>query len=199
MSSEYNGGLTREQFLFYEMRVSASLIVCGLSEVDAINKIVSENLFQFPTERTLKTVASGCMRRIKALDNYSLLNELATGSFVVAKQINLYAMMKQNKIVWDFMVTVIGEKYRTQDYEFSNKDLNVFMLRLCEQNDEVGQWSEATLKKIKQVLRKCLVECDYLDNVRSSKLNNVYISPELEAGIVENSDQIVFPAFNYFK
>ena len=199
MSSEYNGGLTREQFLFYEMRVLASLIVGGLSDEEAINKIVSENLFQFPTERMLKTVASGCMRRIRALDNYSLLNELATGSFDVAKQINLYAMMKQNKIVWDFMITVIGEKYRTQDYEFSNKDLNVFMLRLCEQNDDVGKWSEATLNKIKQVLRKCLVECDYLDNARSIKLNTIYISPELEAGIVENNDQIVFPAFNYFK
>ena len=50
MVSEYNGGLTREQFLFFEIRVVASLLVQGLSHDEILEKIREENLFQFPTE-----------------------------------------------------------------------------------------------------------------------------------------------------
>ena len=128
--SEYNGGLTREQFLFYEIRILAGLLCDGYTGEEAIEKIQQENLFQFPTERMIKSIANACMRRIQALDNSTLVDELAHASFDVAKQINLYAIMRQNKIVWDFMTTVIGEKFRTQDYEFERKDLNLFFLTL---------------------------------------------------------------------
>lgn len=68
-----------------------------------------------------------------------LLNVLvAHAPAEVAKPINLYAMMKYNLLVWDFMPTVIGEKYRMQELDFSRKDLNVFFFRLQEQNDTVA-------------------------------------------------------------
>jgi hypothetical protein len=48
MISEYNGGLTHEQFLFYEIRIMASLVSQGYTKAEAIEKIKEENLFQFP-------------------------------------------------------------------------------------------------------------------------------------------------------
>ena len=41
---EYNGGLTREQFLFYEIRIMASLVSQGYTKAEAIEKIKEENL-----------------------------------------------------------------------------------------------------------------------------------------------------------
>lgn len=35
---EYNGGLTREQFLFYEIRIMASLVSQGYIKAEAIEK-----------------------------------------------------------------------------------------------------------------------------------------------------------------
>lgn len=55
----------------------------------------------------------------------------------VSKQISLYAMMKQYRLVWDFMITVIGEKYRFTDTTFGKIDLNSYFLRLQEQ-DRLG-------------------------------------------------------------
>ena len=107
--------------------------------------------------------------------------------------------MKQNLLVWDFMVTVIGEKYRTQELEFSRKDLNVFFFRLQEQNDDVASWSDTTIKKLKQVLTKSLVECEYLDSIKSEKLNPVNICPELEDEIRTKTDLAALPAFNCFR
>lgn len=197
--SEYNGGLTREQFLFYEMRILAGLLCDGYTVEEAIEKIVQENLFQFPTERMIKTIAKACLRRIIALNSEMLVDELAHASFDVAKQINLYAIMRQNKIVWDFMITVIGEKFRTQDFEFEKKDLNLFFLRLGEQVADIASWSDSTIAKIKQVLTKCLIECEYLENTKSTELKPVYLCPELEAGIRSNNDIAAFAVFNYFE
>lgn len=75
-ASPYTGVITREQFLFYEMRTTARLVEEGLTAAE------------------------------------------------IAKQICLYAMMKQYRLVWDFMVTVIGEKYHLKDLSFGKIDLN---------------------------------------------------------------------------
>ena len=61
MAHEYNGGLTREQFLFYEIRVVSSLLVNGYSRDEALTKIKDENLFQFPTERSATEYLPLCM------------------------------------------------------------------------------------------------------------------------------------------
>lgn len=196
MNSEYNGGLTREQFLFYEIRIVASLLLQGMSKDDVLNKIKEENLFQFPTERMITSIANACFRRMDALDSDSLVYYLANATTDVAKQINLYAMMKYNRIVWDFMVTVIGEKYRTQEFEFSRKDLNLFFFRLQEQNDSVASWSDGTINKIKQVLTKSLVECDFLDSPKATQLNPIAIAPELEDEIRFKNDISALQAFN---
>ena len=198
MAGQYNGGLTREQFLFYEIKVVAKLLVEGMNIDDAILKIKNENLFQFPTERMVVNIANVCYRRLQALDSEKMIYVLATSSMDVAKQVNLYAMMKQNRIVWDFMVTVIGEKYRTQDFSFTKKDMSAFMFQLQEQNEDVATWSDSTIQKIKQVLTKSLVECGYLDNTKSEVLNPVYLYPELEEEIVSSNDISALPAFNYF-
>ncbi len=194
----YNGALTREQFLFYEIRTVSMLMCRGMSREDIILQIQNENLFQFPTERMIKSIASTCFKRIDALESEVLVYHLSNAPIEVAKQINLYAIMRQNAIAWDFMTDIIGEKFRTQQFDFSSKDMNVFFMELQQQVPKMAEWSELTLKKIKQVLRKFLVECEYLDDVKSQKLNPVYMFPELEEGIQENHDLQALSAFNCF-
>lgn len=199
MKSEYNGGLTREQFLLYEIRIVSQLVLQGYVKEETVKKIAEENLFQFPTERMISRIANVCFKRIEALQSEDLVYHLANDPVDVAKQINLYAMMKYNLLVWDFMTTVIGEKYRTQELDFSRKDLNVFFFRLQEQNDTVASWSDGTVNKIKQVLTKCLIECEYLDSNKSEHLNTISICPELEDAIRESNDLAALPAFNCFR
>ena len=198
MLCQYNGGLTREQFLFFETKTLAKLLCKGESIDEAIYHIKQDNLFQFPTERMIVSIANSCYRRLQALESEQLIEVIATASIDVAKQVNLYAMMKQNRIVWDFMTTVIGEKYRTQDFSFTKKDINSFIFQLQEQNEDVASWSESTIQKIKQVLTKVLVECDYLDSNKAEVLNPVYLSPELEEEIKAKNDFAALPAFNFF-
>lgn len=193
-----SGSLTREQFYFYEMRTTARLICEGMNDKEISEKIVSENLFQYPTERTINRAVTSCLKRLHALGDELLVRVIAELDSGTAKQICLYAMMKQYRIIWDFMITVVGMKYRQQDFSFNRRDINVFFLQLQEQDDTVAEWSESTVKRIESVISRILVENEYIDNNRATLLNPVLISSTLENAIRENGDIAALPAFNCF-
>lgn len=194
----YIASLTREPFLFYEMRTTAKLLTSGLSAEDAVAQITVENLFQYPTEKSIARMAKACVKRLQVMKDADLIHAIATQPTEIAKQICLYAMMKQSRLVWEFMLTVIGEKYRSKDSSFGRIDLNTYFIRLQEQDDTVASWSEGTITKLKQVLAKILVETEYLDDVRANHLNPVYLHPILENAIRSHGDLAVLPAFNCF-
>ena len=199
-SSPYKGSaqITREQFLFYEMRTTAKLICEGLEDNEIIDRIVEDNLFQYPTEKSIRRMAKACIVRLKGICDIDLVEAVASQSSDAAKQICLYAMMKQYRLVWDFMITVIGEKYRMQNFSFSQMDVNVFFMQLQEQDDYVAGWSESTMKKIRQILIRVLAENEYLDDIKADHINPVWLNPVLDNAIRSNNDDRALAAFNCF-
>ena len=195
-NTPFNGGLTREQFLFYETRTVARLMTEGLSDDEIVERVVSENLFQNPTEKMLRRLAVTCINRLHILEDDYLVETVANQPFDIAKQICLYAMMCQYRLVWEFMIVVVGEKDRQFDLSFGSMDLNMFFNRLQEQDETVASWTDNTVAKLKQVLKKLLIENEYLDNPRSDHLNNVMICSLLENTIRERGENILLPAFN---
>lgn len=195
-SSPYSAVITREQFLFYEMRTTAKLVAEGLNDEQVADRITSDNLFQYPTEKSVRRMALTCLRRLKALDDPKLVAAIASQPSDVSKQICLYAMMKQYRLVWDFMITVVGAKYENRDMSFSRMDFNVFMMCLQEQDDWVASWSDSTVTKVKQVLARILVDNEYLDSTTEDHLNPVLIYPILEDAIRSSGDTKALTAFN---
>ena len=193
------GSLTREQFLFYETRIVAKLLVDeDMNDKEIIHKIMDENLFQFPTEKSVKRIVQGCLKRLRCLEDEDLVKMIAHSPSENAKQACLYAMMKQYRLIWDYMITVIGSKYRNQDFSYSRMELNVFFMRIQEQDDEVASWSDSTVSKIKQVINKINEENEYIDGPRAQKLNLVMICSEVENAIRANGDELALSAFNCF-
>jgi hypothetical protein len=195
-ASPYNAAITREQFLFYEVRTTAKLVCEGLNNDEVVERIVNDNLFQYPTEKSVKKMALACLRRLEALEDQTLVEAIADQPSDVSRQICLYAMIRQYRLVQDFMLTVIGEKYRLLDASFSKMDLNVFFQRLQEQDDWVATWSESTITKLKQVLQKLLVDNEYLNSTAATRLNPVLISSLLENTIRADGQEYLLPAFN---
>ena len=198
MESPYKGSgqLTREQFLFYEMRTTARLLAEGLSDQEVKARIIKENLFQYPTEKSVEQMARVCIRRLKGLQSVSLISAVAEMDSITAKQICLYAMMKDYTLIRDFMITVIGGKYSQQDLSYSRRDITAYLLQLQEQDDYVASWAESTVKKIVSVITKLLVENEYIDNWKADRLNLVLLSSLVEDAIRANGDQLMLPAFN---
>lgn len=197
-ASPYSAAITREQFLFYEVRTTAKLLTEGCSREEAVERIVSENLFQYPTEKSVRRMALACLKRLDALGDPSLVRAVAKESSEVAKQVCLYAMMREYRLIRDFMITVIGEKYRIGDRTFGKIDLNTYFLRLQEQDDRVATWSDSTIARLKQIIVKVLVENGYLADRRATQLEPVWLHPVLADAIRAHGDEIALPAFHAF-
>lgn len=91
-ASPYNAAITREQFLFYEMRTTAKLVAEEGDKEAIVDRIVQENLFQYPTEKSIRKMALACIRRLRAMEDDSLISAIVAQPSDVAKQICLYAM-----------------------------------------------------------------------------------------------------------
>ncbi len=63
-SYHYNASLTREPFLFYEIRSTAKLMSEGISDDAIVKEIVEQNLFQYPTEKSITRMAKAWMMRL---------------------------------------------------------------------------------------------------------------------------------------
>lgn len=194
---QYNGSLTREQFMFREMRVVARLCKQGYTDEQIENAVIGDNLFQYPTERYIKGKCRVAMRRLKTISSSEyLLDCLAEGEIAEAKQAALVAMMCDSRLLAEFMLAVIGEKYRTLDTSLSQKDVNMYFERLCEQDEKVAQWSASTVKRIKSVLMNVLRENAYLEGLGSERLQMVMVSAAFASALRQAGLGYLLPAFN---
>ena len=136
------------------------------------------------------------MLRKSIIFSHKTINAIVVIVATLMFLICLYAMMRQYRLVWDFMLTVVGSKYRLLDTSFGKIDLNGFFMRLQEQDDWVATWSESTVTKLKQVLQKILVENEYLDSTDADHLNPVLISQLSENAIRASGQELALPALN---
>lgn len=194
----YNGALTREQFMFQEMRITSRLKLEGLNDQDILARVYEDNLFQYPTEREIKSKCRACLRRLDSISDLPyILFTLAHGTISEAKQAALVALMCQSLLMQDFMITVIGEKFRRLDMTLTRRDMNLFFERLAEQSEEVASWSDKTVNKLKAVIRSCLRETEYLQGTEET-LYPVLLSDEFSSTLKDAGRKNFLPAFNVF-
>lgn len=193
---KYAGGLTREQFLFYENRIVAKLILEDKSYEEILKQVIDEDLFQYPSKVSYRTITKACYKRLTFTEDRRIVDLVANANSKTAKYTLLYAMMCQNLLVKDFMVDVIGEKYKSRVFVFDKTDVNHFFVQLATRVEDVAGWSDATVGKIKSVLVKCLAETGYLTSIKSTELNPITVDDELLDLIRDRGDFECLPAFN---
>lgn len=188
--------ITREQWLLREMRIVANLRLGGTGADEVVEKAKAENIFQYRTERSLASIARTCNKRIEAVGCGAVVDIVANGAPDAAAQANLYMIMCTYQIVRDFMISEVARRYAELDLTFGKPEMNAYFTRLEAEYDNIATSPESTVAKIKQVLRKCLVECGMLESARADRLVPVCIDPEVKAAIVAKGDLAVLPAFN---
>lgn len=192
--------ITREQYLLREARIVAALRLECVPDAEIAARAKDENIFQYPTVRMASDIARVCLRRLDALGEgdvaAALTGLLAHGTLEQARQTNLYAMMRTYRIVWEFMVGVVGVKYATLDYSLPRREIVAFMDDLRQQSPVVAAWTDKGVQKVVQVLAKSLAETGLLESTRSDRLVPIYLDSELERLIRANGDAVALPAFN---
>lgn len=195
MANLEGAAITREQFLLREMQIACQLHESGLSNDEVIAKIKSENLIQYPTERMVGNIARVCCKRIDAVDDEAIIRIIASGMPEAAAQANLYAMMCTYPLVRNFMVEVVARKFQELDYTLGSMEMNAYMTSLQVEYENMANVADSTIGKIKQVLRKCLIECGILASARSEELTPIFLDFDVREAIEAKGDIDALRAF----
>lgn len=178
---EYKTTIKLLPFLFLETRKVANLVLQGLTDDEIKKKAVDENIFQVNTETRRKEIVRIVLRRVKVLDEF-LMKKLAYGDVETGKLITLYAIMKTDRLFFEFMNEVFKDKLIVKEETIEDKDFNLFFDRKKEQSKKVASWDDYTFYKIKQVITRILYEAGLISDKKERKI----IKPFLDQAIIEH-------------
>jgi hypothetical protein len=196
---EYRSSIKSTSFLYKETKKASSLILQGIKEFDIIDMSINDNIFQMKSETRKKEVASAVIKRLKSLDEF-LIRKLANGDLETSKQIVIYAIMKTDRLFFEFLSEVYRDKIILKEKYITDSDFNVYFERKCEQSDSVKAWKEYTFYKVKQVVTRILFEAGFIKNQKGDKEMNIpIIDYDLAQYLKEIGDGIYLEAMLGYK
>ena len=185
---EYSCTLTGASFLFFELKQVLHLKEQGLQDSEIKEQIRAENLFGYKVKSSIKRSLPSVLRRINALDD-TLRQIVLEKPVEMGKVVNLYAIMKTDRLFFEFMNEVVREKLERNDYQLERKDVNVFITSKAEQDATVAGWTEKTVDRLKQAYFKVLFDAGILRNRQTGELSRILMDQELKSHLMSIGDK----------
>lgn len=179
----YSTSLTGASFLLFEMKQVLKLKEEGFTDKEIRSQVFDENYFQYKVQNSAKRSLPSVLRRANVLDD-TLRKMAIEEPLEVAKMINFYAIMKTDRLFFEFMDEVIREKLQANDYLLEKKDINTYFTYKAEQDEKVAGWSEQTVDKLKQVFIKILYETGIVKDKDSGELNRLLIDDRVKSHLL---------------
>jgi hypothetical protein len=196
-NTRYNAEIVAGALIPSESRIIAQLTLDSVSKEQLKHLLTIENILQKRSPATAIRAAELIKKRFALVDE-DLLRIIATGSRQALMQALLVAAIKHNKLIGDFMLRVVKEKWRLFETKLKPIDWENFLLE-CEQTDEtVLQWKVTTREKLGQVVKKCLVEAGFLESATNPTITPVLILPEIKTYLLENNEDYVLECMSVF-
>ncbi|MGG1534811.1 MULTISPECIES: DUF1819 family protein [Brevibacillus] len=184
---DYSATLTGASFMFYEFKQVVSLKDQGMEDSEIRERVLTENLFQYQVKASLKRSLPSVLRRVGVLDE-TLRKMVLEESLEAGKIINLYAIMKTDRLFFEFMNEVIREKLESNNYFLEKKDINLFFTSKAEQDAGVAGWTEQTVQKLKNVMQRILLESGILKDKKTGELNRLLMDEQLKWHFINIGD-----------
>jgi hypothetical protein len=183
---EYKSTIKSRPFFFKETKKTAELINQGFRCFEIKDKARNDNIFQVNTEARRSEIASIVLQRLKALDDF-LIEKIVNGEIGTSKQVVIYAIMKTDRLFFEFMYEVFREKILLKDFTLQDKDFNIFFYRKKEQSERVASWTDYTFYKLKQVYIRILFEAGFIKNQKNDR---EIAKPIVEEDVVQHLKEI---------
>lgn len=183
---KYSSNIKDKGLLGKELKSAAELYSQGFSFEKISTLSIENNIFQVSTERRRKELAGCVVTRMKYLDDFTL-RKVAGGTIILAGIISMYAIMKINPFVYEFMNEVYREKAEIMINRITDTDINQFMDVKSQQVEEVGKWTDGNKEKVKGALRNMLIEAGLIRDMGSFYM---ILVPVMETDIVKNLREI---------
>ncbi|MGV8146984.1 MAG: DUF1819 family protein [Alkaliphilus sp.] len=161
LNEKYSARIVKSPTFFREMIEVGRLKLKGLSGKELKNKLIDDNILKITPMRRNREITSAVLVRVNALSDNELIL-LVDGSLSEKKQIVMVSIMKTERIVREFINEVYVFKMELGHTVIEEVDLNIYFRRKAEEQEAVAKWQDATVKKLKQVIKKILRELEFV-------------------------------------
>jgi len=156
------------------------------------DKAVKVNIIQARALSTSKRITWEICSRLKLLSSEEL-QIVADGTVQEQQQILWVSICLRYKLVYEFAVEILREKFLTLNYELTHSDFDAFFENKSSWHIELENIKDSTMNKFRQVLFKILRETDLLSS--NFIINPVFLSRRVIEAIKSRSynDFSIFP------
>jgi len=191
---EYKSTIKSRPYLYKETKKAAMLINTGVELGEIKSKSLEDNIFQLESEARKKEVASIITARLKAVDEF-VIDKIENSNIETSKILVLYAIIKTDRLFFEFINEVYKEKILLKDLFIRDKDFNIFFQGKMEQSEKVASWTEYTFKKLKQVYIRILFESGLIANQKGDREIKVpIIDSEVKEHLYSIGDKVYINA-----
>ena len=152
---DYSAKLTAEPFLYTETKILASYLLNGEKEEKLKKRNIEENLIKYKSLNSVKRVNAPIFKRLKVMDS-EMLNDFVHSDIENSKHILLYAIMKTDKLVRDFVIEIYKDKLMMRKDYIEKFDIDNWYEEKCILSNTLKERTESTANKLKQVIMKIL-------------------------------------------
>ena len=152
---DYSAKLTAEPFLYNETKIIAKYLLEGEDFEKLKKRNIEENLIQHKKVKSVIRTNSPIFRRLKVL-NKDLLEDFVCSDIETSKFILLYAIMKTDKLVRDFIFEVYKDKLLMRKDYIEKFDIDNWYEEKCILSETLKNRTESTTAKLKQVIMKIM-------------------------------------------
>ena len=186
VEEKYSAGLISQSFWFIEIKKILRLIREGKRE-DEIKKLcIEENLFGTTNEYRAKRIYGYIWHRVKHLDG-NILGLFNESDLSTQKIINLIAIMRCDRLFFEFIYEVYREKNILGTLTIEDRDANIFFRNKEVQNENIAKWTDRTKKRLKSCYFNYLIDA----NLITIKDKKKYITPPIFDIAVERYLELV--------
>lgn len=168
MNDTYSAGLISQSFWFIEMKKVIRLIDEGKSKQEIKQLCVDENLFGAAKEYRAKRIYGYIWNRVKQLDK-NMIDLFMTSDIATQKLINLFAILKCDRLFFEFLFEVYREKSILGVPAIEDSDVKIFFKNKESQSESVFSWTESTKKRLRNIYINFMIDANLLTVIGKEK------------------------------
>lgn len=153
----YTSSIKDMPFLFPEMRRTAQLLCAGKTPEDIVQFSMTENIYQLEKEKRRRDVPLRMLKRLQTIEE-SLVAVVADGRDDEAKLIAFLALIKADRLLFEFMREVYADRFYSGREEITDQDYLEFIERKTQNSDVVAKWTSNNLVRIRNTYKNILCE-----------------------------------------
>lgn len=165
---KYSSGLVAESFWFVEFKQFIKLRIEGKSWEQIKELCLKDNLLGIAKEYRAKRIFGYLRNRVQVLED-DLLELFINSDLATQKIITLIAIAKGNRLFKEFLYEEYREKTILGIEELTASDINIFFNKKQEQSEDIANWTDVTLKRLRSSYMNFLTDAGLLTVVDGNR------------------------------